>query len=250
MALNRTLDRSFKILELIKQSNNGLSLKEISDQMNIPKTSAFDIVQSLVSIGILEKLDDDVKRYTIGIKLFALGSSYVARKNIYNISNKYIKMLAEKLNKTAFIGVENEGKIIYIQKYEPKVTIKTSCDVGSSSDLYSTALGKSILAFSSEPQRQRMLSQIVYRKEQRNTITDEESLIKDILITKKRGYAIDNQENKANVFCLAAPIFNQNGDVVASISASGIYKEDIDIAYESQAVMEIARLISKELGYL
>ena len=250
MVMNRTIDRGFKILELLKESEKGLTLKEISEKMNIPKTSTFDIVQSLLAIGIIERPDEDIKRYTIGIKLFALGSSYMSRKSIYNVGNRYIKSLAEKLNKTTFIGVENNAKVIYIQKYEPKVTIKTSCVVGSSAEIYSTSLGKSILAFSSERKRQDIISKIEFKKLQKNTITDVKTLMEDLEKTKQRGYSIDNQENEDGIFCIGAPIFNQDGKVIASLSASGIYKESTDIAFESREVKNTAMLISRELGYI
>lgn len=250
MVMNRTIDRGFKILELLKDSHDGLTLKEISEKMQIPKTSTFDIVQSLLAIGMIERPDDDVKRYTIGIKLFALGSSYMSRKNIYNVGNRYIKLLAEKLNKTTFIGVESNAKIIYIQKYEPKVSVKTSCVVGSSAEVYSTSLGKSILAFSSDKKRQEVISKIEFVKLQKNTITDANSLIEELNRTKQRGFSIDDQENEDGIFCIGAPIYDKDGKVVASLSASGLYRENMDLDYESKEVMETALLISRELGYM
>jgi DNA-binding IclR family transcriptional regulator len=248
--MNRTIDRGFKILELLKDNEKGLTLKEISEKMNIPKTSTFDIVQSLLAIGMIERPDDDIKRYTIGIKLFALGSSYMARKNIYNVGNRYIKSLAEKLNKTTFIGVENNAKIIYIQKYEPKVTIKTSCVVGSSAEVYSTSLGKSILAFSSDRKRQEVIEKINFVKLQKNTIVDAKKLIKELDKTKKRGFSIDDQENEDGIFCIGAPIYDKDGRVIASLSASGLYKDSINLDVESKEVMDTALMISRELGYM
>jgi len=250
MVMNRTIERSFELLRLLKDSPNGLTLKEICELMNIPKTSGFDIVQSLYNIGMVERPSDDIKRYTIGIGLFVLGNSYLAKKSLYNVGNKFLKALAEKLNKTTFIGILSDDKVVYVQKYEPEVSVKTSCNVGSTADIYATSLGKSLLAFSPKEVQDRIIPNINFIKLQSNTIDNEEEFRKELELTYHRGYSIDNNENEEGIFCIGAPIFDSESNLIATVSASGLYNPAMNLDYESIELKKTALQISRELGYL
>ena len=249
MALNRTIQRSDSILQLLAQSSDGLTLTEIVQTLDIPKSSVFDIVQSLCSIGYVDCVGANQKRYVIGIRLFELGNRFMQNKSIYNVSNDHLKQLSETVNKTAFMGVLRDSKVIYIQKYEPNVSIRTSCVVGSSADVYSTSLGKSLLAFSLPHIQSELLKNIDFVKHQVNTIDNISDLQKDLEKTYHRGYAIDDSENEEGIFCIGAPIFDNTNQVVAAISISGLANPHMDVDYESIVLKKTALQISRELGY-
>ena len=249
MKKNRTIERTFEILSLLKKNGNGMTLKAICDTLNIPKTSGFDIIQTLLSLGIVEQPNSDVKKYDIGLNLFVLGNSYLLKKTIYSVGNKYLKILSEKMNKTTFIGILNGTKVVYIQKYEPEITIKTSCVVGSTADVYCTSLGKSLLAFSDKSVQDKIISEINFVKYRQNTIDNEEDLRKDLEKTYRRGYAIDNNEMEDGIVCVGAPIYGNSNKIIASISLSGLGSNERDLDAEGVEVRKTALLISRELGY-
>ena len=250
MKRNRTIVRTFEMLELLKENPNGLTLMQLSNEMDIPKSSASDIVQTLLDLGVVDKTNEELKKYSIGLGLFELGNSYLVNKSVGNISDKYLRELSEELQMTSFIGVLNNDEVVYIKKFEPDASIKTSCVVGSRASIHSTSLGKSLLAFSSEIIQDALLSQTEFVKNTENTIITENELRKELEETVKRGYAIDNNENEEGIFCVGAPIFDHTSRVVASLSVSGLYNGKRDVEYESQKVRDAALKISRELGYL
>lgn len=250
MKMNRTIDRAFTILELLRQHPNGMTLNQLTKEMEIPKTSTFDIVQSLLERGMIDKIDEELKKYAIGLGLFELGNSYLTNKSISNISDKYLKDLSEVLNMTSFIGVLNGSEVVYIKKYEPEVNVKTSCVVGSRAPIYRTSLGKALVAFSSEYVQEAVIAQMDYKKVTEHTLLSEEALRQDLKETLYRGYSIDNNENEEGIFCVGAPIFDHTNNVVASLSVSGLYNGNRDVDFESKKVKETAFKISKELGYM
>ncbi len=250
MKRNRTIARTFEMLELLKKNPNGLTLMQLSNEMDIPKSSASDIVQTLLDIGMIDKTDEELKRYTIGLGLFELGNSYLVNKSVGNISDKYLKELSDELQMTSFIGVLSKDEVVYIKKFEPDASIKTSCVVGSRASIHSTSLGKSLLAFSGEIVQDALLSHMKYTKHTNNTIATEEELRKEMKETIKRGYSIDNNENEDGIFCVGAPIFDHTNRVVASLSVSGLYNGKRNVEFESEKVRNTAKKISRELGYL
>lgn len=247
MALNRTIYRTFEILDLLEESETGLSLKELSEKMDIPKTSVFDIVHTLLDIGVVEKPNEYVKKYVVGKKLFSMGQTYMTKKDINKVDQSYIKDLANKLNKTVYIGVEYNAEIVYIQACEPARSIKSSSLVGSTEGIYSTALGKAYLANCTSEKQKEIIEQIEFVKYQKNTITSKESLLAELERTKKRGFAIDNEENEEGVICFGAPIFNKDGKVVASMSVSGFNNEIKNLGVELQEILKTSRIISDAL---
>ncbi|MBN2837656.1 MAG: helix-turn-helix domain-containing protein, partial [Fusobacteriaceae bacterium] len=85
MKINRTVARAIEIMELLSKEKKGLTIKEISKTMNMPKTSTYDILETLVHKEILEKNTGEQNNYRIGIKSFQIGSSYLSTKEIFQI---------------------------------------------------------------------------------------------------------------------------------------------------------------------
>lgn len=247
--MNRTLVRSYNILQMISESSEGLTLKEIAESMNIPKSSAFDIVQTLVSLHLAEPSRHNEKRYVLGSKLYSLGVKYITNSNLVEVCQLYLEPLADKLHRNAFVGVLEDDKVVYIHKYVGGGAKLATCNVGSNAELYYTALGKSLLAFSEPVKRERLINMIHFEKRTERTITSKEQLLKECEIVQRRGYAMDDREYEAHMLCFSCPIFDYTNQVVAAISLSDMYSSDVDRDAIGHELMEVAAKISRRLGY-
>lgn len=248
MKINRTVERSVEILDLLSKEKKGLSIKSIIDIMQIPKTSAYDILETLVHLGMLEKTFGEENLYRIGLKSFQIGNSYYRDKEIFNLIKKPLQALADKVQKTVFYAVEDMGKVVYISKHEPEKAIITTSGIGSSNPMYCTSLGKAMLAFYPEDKQERLINMQSFERKTSFTLTKEE-LIKEIEEIKERGYSIDNREVEEHMLCMGAPIFDYRETVVGAISISGLYNEKSNIEEESKELMKVSLEISKKLGY-
>ena len=140
MKLNRTTQRTIEILELISQKPEGASLDELCDRLELPKTSAYDIVTTLEALGMVQISWGQKKRYTIGLTAYRIGINYTNNLNIMNIMEPELKKFAHEIGKTVFFGVRSDIEVVYICKFEPENPIITTATVGSRIPMYCTSL--------------------------------------------------------------------------------------------------------------
>jgi len=140
---------------------------------------------------------------------------------------------------------------MYLAKEESSQTIRMISYVGKRAPLYCTALGKVLLAYIPEEERKKILGEKMLPRLTENTITDKRELEKELDKVKEQGFALDREENEKDVRCIAAPIRNYQGEVIAAISISSpIFRIDKNIQNNLKGtLLETSKKISKRLGY-
>lgn len=188
--MNRTIERTLQILNYVGEGD-GVTLKEITNYMMIPKSSVFDIVQSLLELKLLEQHRLNDRKYILGIAAYSLGSKYTKNRNLFQVAAPYLKALADKLKRTSFMGTLDRTDIIYIYKYAGDGAKLATCNVGSKHPAYATALGKAYLAFLPDEEGIATVDKINFVQRTNNTIKNKQDLIDNLKLVKKRGYSID-----------------------------------------------------------
>lgn len=247
--MNRTVERAFAILQMVANCKDGITLQEIANEMGMAKSSAFVIVQTLLELNYITTVPNNDKKYCLGIEIFSLGMKYVNDMSLVEQCSIYLPPIAEKYNKTAFVAVLNGTKIVYIYKYVASNARLASCALGTRKDAYATSLGKAIIAFLPEKERDELVERIQFKALTNYTITSKENFINEIHKTKERGYSLDLRELEDITSCCGAPIFNYNGEVVAAVSLSDIYNDNLDDEKVAEDLKKTALQISKCLGY-
>lgn len=251
MKLNNTIVKSYEILKLLSLSETPLTLADIVKALNFPKTTTFDIIKTLNELGLIEMVDQVSKSYSIGLASFIIGNSFVRKLDVIKIAEPIMMEVGKKLGRTVFLGMLSQNKVVYIHKFESNESIITTSKIGAQNELYCTALGKSLLAFNKNTDE--ILDHIDFVKKTEHTITDRLSLEKELELTAKRGFSIDNREFENHVFCVAAPIFDFNGEVSYAISTSDLFIPDVTLKsldHLSSSIKEAASKISTRLGYM
>lgn len=247
--MNRTVERTFAILQLIADSKDGITLQEIANEMEMAKSSAFVIVQTLLELNYISTVKNNNKKYCLGIETYSLGMKYVNDMSLVEQCAIYIPPIAEKYDKTAFVAVLNGTKVVYVYKYVAHNAKLASCALGTRKDAYATSLGKAIIAFLPEEERSALVDKIEFKALTSYTITSKEKFLEEIERTKERGYSLDVRELEDITSCCGAPIFNYNGEVIAAVSLSDIYNESLDDEKVAEDLKDAALQISKCLGY-
>lgn len=249
--INRTLERAIDILQLVHESPFPLTVKELSEKMDMPVTSTFDIVHTLIYKNYLEPSENGAKTYRIGSMAYRIGMSYMKDTNIQEITKPYLQELEKLTNSTVFLAVKDGMKIIYINKIETTGSIKTSATLGTRRELYSTGLGKSMLALYQPDEIRKMYEGYALQKFTDQTAEDVEAIIKESLVTRERGYAIDDQEGDLNVCCAAAAI-RTNSDMVYAMSVATLRSEENlrRLNEYGKVIALYAKEISYKMGYL
>lgn len=251
MKLNRTLLRAIDILELLSKSREGYTLTQIATKLDVPKSSVFDIVKTLLYKKMIEEDNRfGVTKYKIGLQAFLIGSRYLNDIDLVNTARNDLVNLANKMQSTTFMAILNDYQVTYIYKYESENSIITTANIGTRRSLHCAALGKAMIAFGSDEEIKEAIKQTDFISYTPYTITSVEKYIDELKEVRKNGYAKDDRENTLQQIAAAAPIRNYEGKIIASISCVGYYEKIINLDDLGLIVKEVADQISAKLGYI
>jgi DNA-binding IclR family transcriptional regulator len=167
------------------------------------------------------------------------------------LARPYMRQLGEATNESIYLSTLQGAEILYIAKIESTQAIRTSCVIGTHNNLYSTSMGKAILAFLPAAEQARLIAQLDLKPLTEKTILNQDALVEELAKIRRLGYAIDDEENEVGVRCVGAPIFDRTGHVFAAISVSApAYRFLIPAVEEvSSQVLDVTSAISARLGY-
>lgn len=248
--MNRTVERTFSILDLIACSEGGITLQEIADQMGMAKSSAFVIVHSLLELGYIRGAENNDKKYCLGIEAFKLGSKYLNEVGLVKQCAQYLPALADRYMKTSFLAVLNSCDVVYLYKYAAPGAQLATCAIGSTKPAHATALGKALLAFLPDEKLRSVMELIDFKPYTPHTIISKEALWNELRTVRQRGFATERGELSDLTFCYGAPIFDYTGNVIAAISLADIATEHEDEAKTSADLLHVAHEISQNLGFI
>ena len=250
MKLNRTTQRTVEILKLVSKNPEGITLDDICEQLSLPKTSAYDIITTLVEMGMANVQKGQKQTYTIGLTAYRIGINYTNNLDFLGVIEPELKAFSREVGKTVFFGVRSDHEVVYICKFEPENPIITTATVGTKNPMYCTSLGKVILAYTDEGTRQQVTSRITFRRKTDNTIMTLEALERELDRVKSQGYALDAREMEDHMECAGAPVFGPDNSVMGAISVSSLYKPGEDYEALGRLVSKKAEEVSRLLGFL
>jgi DNA-binding IclR family transcriptional regulator len=252
--LVQTIDRASSILDILGQSPHGISIRELSSKIKLPKGTIHRLLSSLSYFGYVRQ-DPKTRNYLLGFKLVELGNLLINQLDLRKEAEPFLKDLAERTKETVHMVLLDRNEVVYIDKVETDQHtsgLRMASRVGLRNPAHSSAVGKVLLAHFSEEELNNFTKEKGLLKRTENTITDPGRLREHLSIVRAQGYAIDDEENEKGIRCVAAPIYNEVGKPVAAISISGpafrITKKVIQESLKKE-VIETATKISQRLGF-
>ena len=247
--INSNVDKTLSVLEAVAQNSKGLSLADLVKSVGIPKTTAFRILE-ILSAREYVTWNKENERYYIGIKALEIGISGLIGQDIVDVSIPYLQELSTTVGETSFLAVYNNGDVVYLYKAEGTSSIQTTARLGSRRPAYCTALGKVILANLPIEETDRVFEKKLGKFTEK-TVIDRIRLYEEFAHIRTDGYSVDDEGVEYGLYCLAVPIYNYTGGVIAAISVSGPIKR---LNENKEKVVEELRnvggVISKRLGYV
>ena len=246
----KVLDKSLSVLELLLRQDSDMNITEMSEKLGFYPSTTHRILDTLKYWGYVEQ-DSHTQKYQLGLKALELGMTKLHKMDLVREATPYLKELVNQYNETVHLGALEKKEVMYLAKKESSQTIRMISYVGKRAPLHCTALGKVLLSYLPEEERRKILEGKQLPRLTERTITDKEELEKNLEQVKKQGFALDNEENEKDVCCMAVPIRNYQGTVIAALSISRpsfrMYKnkqKDLE-----KALIEIGEKISKRMGY-
>ena len=252
--LVQTIEWASSILDILGQSPQGISIRELSTKIKLPKGTTHRLLSSLSYFGYVRQ-DPKTRNYLLGLKLVELGQLLLSQLDLRKEAEPFLKDLAERTRETVHLVFLDRNEIVYIDKVETDQNpsgLKMASRVGLRNPAHSSAVGKVLLAHFSEEELKNFIKEKGLAKRTENTIVDPAQLKEHLKSVRAQGYSIDDEENEKGIRCVAAPIYNEVGKTVAAISISGpafrITKKVIQESLKKE-VMETALKVSQRLGF-
>jgi DNA-binding IclR family transcriptional regulator len=240
----QSLARGLKILDLLGEAEQGISITELSEILGVDKGSASRLMSTLARYGYAEK-DEITRRYHLGPQVVTLSRSVLTRLPLREAAKPYLRQLMERTGECAHLAVLAQDKVLYIDQVESPATLRVNAEVGTMNQLHCTALGKALLAFG-EADIPASLERFTPR-----TITDPEALRRHLEEVRRQGYAVDDEEFDESVRCIAVAVCDFHGKAAGSIGISGPSSRLTDERLPELAatVVEIGKALSERMSF-
>ncbi len=244
----QSVSRALGILKCFENFSE-LGLIEISDMMNLSKSTAYGLVNTLVSSGFLEQSYDS-KKYKLGIKNFELGNYVKKRMDITKEARPYLEILLNQFHETIHIAKHYDGEVVYIDKVEGSDFSIVSSQVGRRAPMHCTGVGKAQLAYLPMHYLDKYIFSKPLKQYTSNTIITKEELLKELELIRERGYALDNEEIEIGLRCVAVPILGVDGKPLVGVSISAPSGRMIETRRQEiiEALLKFAKQFSRQIG--
>lgn len=216
----QAVDRALEVLSCFSLTNTELTLAEICELSDLPKPTVFRLLASLEAAKFVE-LTSDKQRYTVGIRLFELGQIYQSNLSIEHVVTPFMQDITRRHDIVCNLGILDEGQVVYIASTDPGGPFRHVPIIGYRHYVHCSALGKSLLIDHENGQIEEILDERGMPPLSPHTLTKPDAFLGDLEEARKQGYTVDDQEGAVGIFCLAVPIRNRQGQVVAALSVSG-----------------------------
>lgn len=213
-----SVSRALNILELLAQSQRGLTLSDISRKLGLPKSSTHVLIRTLESSGYLKSSRHSGK-FCFGLKLVSLSNMALENLDLREQARPFLQDLMVRTGLTVHLAILEGAEAVIIEKIEAPGMLRLATWVGRRLDANSSAVGKALLAFGEEDVARRFPRPMA--RHNKNTISSPERLARELRKVRELGYAFEDEEGEIGFRCIGAPIFDFGNRAVAAISIAG-----------------------------
>jgi len=213
----QAVENAFDIIESVGELN-GCKVRDLSEHMDLPKSTAHIYLKTLEDIGYVVRRDDE---YQLGLRFLKTGGKVRYNNNLYQIGRAEVDELAQTTSEVATIGCEENGQRVMLYRTEPAEAIFNNAPTGEFTKMHWTALGKAILSQKSTDQIKEIVDMHGLPRATENTIVDQGKLFEEIESIQSQGYAVEDEERAKGVKSIAVPIESSDGMPATAISVAG-----------------------------
>ncbi len=215
----KSLDRALLVLQQLGRTE-GISLTDLAKSMGQSAATLYRVLVTLEGRGFAE-FDPESQLWYVGAGAFLAGAPFLRRTGLMERARPIRRALMESTGETANLGMARGDHVMFVSQVETHATIRAFFPPGTLSPLHASGIGKALLSAWDKARLDTYLAGTEREAFTPNTLTSETKLRADLLMSRERGYAIDEEERNEGMRCIAAPVFNAYGEAVAGLSVSG-----------------------------
>lgn len=236
----------FGILQALGEERE-IGITELSQRVMMSKSTVYRFLQTMKSLGYVAQ-EGESEKYSLTLKLFELGARALQNVDLIRSADIQMRELSRLTKETIHLGALDEDSIVYIHKIDSMYNLPR---IGRRNPLYSTAIGKVLLAWRDREEVKQILDGVEYKRSTDRTITSTEELLSVLDKVREQGYGEDNEEQEEGLRCIGVPVFDRFGVVIAGLSISfPTLRFSEERLHEYVAILHTAaRKISEQMGY-
>jgi IclR family transcriptional regulator, KDG regulon repressor len=244
-------DRTLAALEALGDELGGLGVTDLGRRLGVDKSTAHRLLGTMAARGFV-RLNPHTQRYQLGLRLVALGAIAARGVDLTDVARPVIETLRDETGEATSLAVYSEGEAIFLAKATSDRALTVNHGVGTRMPAHCSALGKVLLAGHRDPEEfDRVIAQRGLAPNTPRSISDAEVLRHHLKMVTARGWALDDEEFALGLRCMAAPVRDAAGDVVAAVGLSGptnrVSHERVEALAER--VRWASTTLSEQLGY-
>ena len=247
----KSLTKALNLLKLFTPAKGEWVLREMVEALDYHKSSVQRIVTTLEAEGFLERTGASRSRFRLGPILLMLGNVASQSVDLRQVARPFLQRLSDQTGETSHLCVVDQFQCYYLDKIDAQQAIRISTYVGQRLPLHCSAVGKALMSGMAVEEIDAIIEERGLPRFSVNTITEKGRLLDELEEIRKKGIAFDNEEYDMGLRCLASPVMDSQGHVVAAISFSGpVQRLNMDVLEEyARYLKEAAREVSLKLGY-
>jgi IclR family acetate operon transcriptional repressor len=249
----QSLERAFGVLQALSEVGpEGLTVSDLARAAGVSKSAAYSILQTMLAHHyVADSGTGMARRYRLGMALARLGDLVVSQVGLRDVAMPVLRSLTEATGLTSRAALLDAPYAVVVGRVDvPNATVRFAAGLGKREYLHCSAVGKAMLG---QLQRSKILAivdEAGLPRKTAKTITDTQTLLRELALVADRGYAVDDEEDTEGVFCVGAPVTNHARECVGAISVTDI-KVDLPawrVHQIGETVREHAARISEQLG--
>ena len=215
----QSLDRALDVLGALAK-REGMTLSEIAAKLGQSVATMHRVLATLERREFVE-MSPDRQEWYVGVGAYRLGSAFLRRTNVVERSRATMRALMQATGETSNLGIRKERDVLFISQAETHESIRAFFPPGTLAPLHASGIGKALLSTYDGAMLETLFGGRPLERFTEKTVADLAQLREELALARERGYAVDDQERTMGMRCVAAPIMNAQGEVVAGISVSG-----------------------------
>lgn len=245
------LRRGLAILRLFNDQRKAISPPDIARELGIPRATAFRLVYTLESDGLLERLPNS-NAFQLGVGVLSLGFEYLGSLDIAEIGRPILEDLRDRTDASTHMGILDGTSVVYIVSVASTHRLRNHVSIGSRMPAHATSTGRALLLDKGRQELGKLYKGAELRRFSDRTPGTIDALCKRLENERAKGYVSYKSEFSSGIASIAAPVRNHAGSIVAGINVSDYESlpilQDMDGGLKDE-VLKAALQISLKLGY-
>jgi IclR family transcriptional regulator, acetate operon repressor len=246
----QSVERTLDILESLVELGSEVGLVEISQAVTLPLATVHRLLGTLIQRGYV-KQNRANRKYALGFRALQMGSDMRQRFSLRLEARPFLQRLMQRSGESANLAVLDDGEVVYIDQAQSSRILRMFTQIGNRLPAHSTGSGKVMLAFAPQEVMEGILRRSGLPVRTPHTIVDMEVFRRELERIRELGYGMDDEEQEEGVRCIAVPVRDESGQVVASLSISGPVTRLDDRRVQSviPEVLDCGDKLSARLGF-